>query len=62
LLLPVTEALNVADWPALNDVVGGPTVTATGCNVTVALAEIVESATSVAVTVTVCCAATVDGA
>lgn len=62
LLVPVTEAVNVADLPAPSDTEAGPTVTATGINVTVALAVLVESAALLAVTVTVCWLAMVAGA
>jgi hypothetical protein len=62
LLLPVTEALNVADAPAPSDTEDGPIVTATGVRDTVALAVLVVSATLVAVTVTVSCFATIVGA
>ena len=62
LLLPVTDAAKVADLPAASDTLGGPTVTATGCNVTVALAVCEVSATLVAVTVTVCRLGIVAGA
>ncbi len=62
LLVPVTEALKVADAPAASDTKPGPTVTPTGCSDTVALAVFVESAALVAVTVTVCWLPTIDGA
>jgi len=62
LLVPFTEAVKVADLPAASDAVEGPTVTATGCNATVALAVFVESAALVAVTVTVCWLGIVAGA
>ena len=62
LLLPVTEALNVADAPAPSDTEAGPIVTATGVRDTVALAVLVVSAALVAVTVTVSCFATIVGA
>ena len=62
LLVPVTEALKVADAPAASATEPGPTVTPTGCNDTVALAVFVESAALVAITVTVCCEATLAGA
>ena len=60
--VPVTPAVKVADWPAASDAEAGPTVTPIGCNVTVALAVFVESATLVAVSVTVCWLATIGGA
>jgi hypothetical protein len=62
LLVPLTEAVKVTDWPALSDAVAGPTVTATGCNATVAVAVFEESAALVAVTVMVCWLAMVAGA
>jgi hypothetical protein len=62
LLLPVTEALNVAAAPAPSDTEAGPIVTATGVRATVALAVLVVSAALVAVTVTVSCFATIVGA
>ena len=54
LLVPVTEVVNVADWPPVRETVAGPTVTATGVSDTVAVAVFVESAALVAVMVTVC--------
>ena len=54
LLVPVTVAAKVAEAPTPTDAVDGPSVTATGVKDTVALAVLVESATLVAVTVTVC--------
>jgi hypothetical protein len=62
LLVPVTDAVNVADLLAASDAEGGPTVTPIGCNDIVALAVFVESATLVAVTVTVCWLAIIAGA
>jgi hypothetical protein len=53
LLAPVTVAAKVAEAPTPTDAVDGPTVTATGVKDTVALAVLVESATLVAVIVTV---------
>jgi hypothetical protein len=54
LLVPLTEAVKVADWPAPSDAEAGPTVTPiVGCSDTVAPAVLVESTTLVAVTVTV---------
>ena len=62
LLVPVTEAIKVVDWPAESVAEAGPTFTPTGCNDTVALAVFVESVTLVAVIVTVCWLAMTDGA
>lgn len=62
MLVPLTDALNVADWPAPTAAEPGATVTAIGCRDTVALADLVESATLVAVIVTVCWAAISVGA
>jgi hypothetical protein len=62
LLVPVTEAANVEDCPALAVTADGPTVTAIGCKFTVAVAVFVESATLFAVIVTVCARATIEGA
>jgi hypothetical protein len=62
LLVPVTVAAKVADLPAPSDAAAGPTVTATGYNVTVALAVFVGSAALVAVTVTVCWLGIIPGA
>ena len=62
LLVPVSEALNVADAPAPSDTAPGPTVTPTGCSDTVATAVLVGSCALVAVTVTVCWLAIVAGA
>ena len=62
LLVPVTEALKVADAEAPSETEVGPIVTATGVSDTVALAVLVVSAALVAVTVTVCWLATIDGA
>ena len=62
LLVPVTVAAKVADPPSPSDTEAGPTVTPTGCNDTMALADLVESATLVAVTVTACWLAIIAGA
>ena len=62
LLLPLTEAWNVLDCPALKEALPGDTETETGTSVTVALALLVVSAALVAVTVTVCDEETVAGA
>ena len=62
LLVPVTEALKVVDAPAPSDTEAGPIVTPTGVSDTVALAVLVVSAALVAVTVTVCWLAMIDGA
>jgi hypothetical protein len=59
---PVTEAVNVAVVPTPSDTEAGPNVTPLGINDTVALAAFVESATLVAVTVTLCLIAMVAGA
>jgi hypothetical protein len=60
--VPLTEAVKVADLPGASDTELGPTVTATGINVTVALAVWVESAALVAVTEMVCWLAMIAGA
>ena len=62
LLVPVTEAVKVADLPAPIDAVAGPTVTPTGVSDTVAVALFVESAPLVAVTITVCWLLIIAGA
>jgi hypothetical protein len=62
LLVPVTEALKVADAEAPSETEAGPIVTATGVKDTMALAVLVESASLVAVTVMVCWLAIVAGA
>ena len=62
LLLPVTQAVNVADAPTPSDAEAGPNVTPIGIKDTVALAAFVESATLVAVTVTLCWLAIIAGA
>ena len=63
LLEPVTMALNCWLCPADRVTVGGLTETDTaGFNVTVALADLVESATLMAVTVTDCWLAIEPGA
>jgi hypothetical protein len=62
LLVPVTEAVKVADFPASSVTEAGPSVTPTGCSDTVAAADAVESATLVAVIVTFCWLATIAGA
>ena len=54
MLVPVTEAVKVAEAPTLSDTEAGATVTPVGVKDTVALAVLVESATLVAVIVTVC--------
>ena len=53
LLLPVTVAVNCCVWPRNMLTVPGLTVSATGCRVTVALADLLTSAALVAITVTV---------
>ena len=62
LLVPVTEALKVADADAPSETEAGPIVTATGVKDTVALAVLVVSAALVAVTVTVWWFAIIAGA
>jgi hypothetical protein len=62
LLVPVTEALKVADAAAPSETEAGPIVTATGVRDTVALAVLLVSAALVAVTVTVCWLAIIAGA
>jgi hypothetical protein len=62
LLVSVTEAVKVADAPALSEAEAGPIVTATGVRDTVALAVFVVSTALVVITVTVCCFATIAGA
>lgn len=63
LAAPVTVAVNCCVWPCPRIAVVGATVTPTvGFSVTVALADLLVSATLVAVTVTVCCAVTLAGA
>ena len=54
LLVPVTEAVKVAEAPTPSDTEAGATVTPVGVKDTVALAVLVESAMLVAVIVTVC--------
>jgi hypothetical protein len=61
-LVPETEALKVADSPALSDAKAGPIVSATGVSDTAALAVFVVSAALVAVTVTTCLFAMIAGA
>src|SRR6185503_754806 len=61
-LLPVTVALNCWTCPRNMLAVVGATLTATGCRITVAFADLVKSAWLVAVTVTVCVAGIVVGA
>ena len=61
-LVPVTEALKEADWPAPTNAEPGVTLTAIGTSVTVALADFVLSAALVAVTVTVVPLAITEGA
>jgi hypothetical protein len=51
--VPVTVGLKVALWPPVSDADDGPTVNPITCNDTVALAVLVESATLVAMIVTV---------
>jgi hypothetical protein len=60
--VPVREAANVADPPPPRETEVGPTDTPIGIRETVALAIWVESATLVAVTVTVCGLAIIGGA
>ena len=60
--MPVTEAVKVADLPALSDTDVGPTVTAIGFKDTVDVADLVESAALFAVTVTLCWLAMTVGA
>jgi hypothetical protein len=62
LLVPVTEALKVADAEAANETEAGPIVTATGVKDTVALAVLVESAALVAIIVMICSLAIIAGA
>ena len=62
LLVPVTDALKVADAEAPSETEAGPIVTATGVKDTVAVAVLVESAALVAVTVMVCWLAIIAGA
>ena len=54
LLVPVTEAVKVAEAPMPSDTEAGPTVTPTGVKDTVALALLVVSTMLVAVIVTIC--------
>src|SRR5580698_3934666 len=61
-LAPVTAASKAAEAPAPTDTVVGPTVTAIGCNETMAVAVFVESAALVAVFVMVCWLAITGGA
>jgi hypothetical protein len=62
LLVPVTEAVKVAEAPPPSVAEAGPTVTPTGIKEMVALAVLVESALLVAVIVTVCPLVMVFGA
>src|SRR6202171_3092898 len=62
LLPPVTVAVNCWVWETVRVAAAGETVTATGLSVTVALADLLVSATLVAVTVTVLGAAIEAGA
>jgi hypothetical protein len=62
LLAPVTAASKATEAPAPTDTELGPTVTAIGCNDTMAVADFVESAALVAVTVMVCWLAITGGA
>jgi hypothetical protein len=54
LLVPVTLALSVADWPDVSDALDGVNVIATGSSDITALALRLGNAWLVAVTVTVC--------
>ena len=54
MLVPVTEAVKVAEAPMPSDTEAGATVTPVGVKDTLALALLVESAMLVAVIVTVC--------
>jgi hypothetical protein len=66
--VPLTVGVNVALWPPVSDALVGDRVRFTvsggagGCNITETDAVLVGSATLVAVTVTVCWLAMVDGA
>jgi hypothetical protein len=62
LLDPLTVALSVADCPPVSEAVEGDTETATGTNVSFAVAVIAGTAALAAVTVTVCAEAMVEGA
>jgi len=52
--LPVTDAVNCFVWVALSETEFGLNTTPTGARDTVALADLVESAELVAVTMTFC--------
>jgi hypothetical protein len=61
--VPLNDALNCWVWPPVSEIDGGVTVTDTeGRSVTAADAVLVESAALVAVTMTICCKATCEGA
>lgn len=62
LLVPLTLALSVTDWPAVSDADVGVTATDTGTRVSAALALLPVDAWLVAVTVTVCADAITAGA
>jgi hypothetical protein len=63
LLVPLTVALRVVDWPPVSEAVEGVSVIDTeGVNEIEALAFLVPSAALVAVTVTVCAEVTNAGA
>jgi hypothetical protein len=62
LLVPVTDAAKVADAPAPSDTAGGESEMPIGTKDTAALIDFVESATLVAVTVTVCWLERTEGA
>ena len=61
-VLPVTDAVNAWVLPSSKEMDAGETVTFTAVRVTVAVADLVGSATLVAVTTTVPDAATLAGA
>jgi hypothetical protein len=66
--VPLTVGVNVELWPPVSDALAGDTLTfttsdgAVGCNITETDAVLLGSAELVAVTVTVCLLAMVDGA
>jgi hypothetical protein len=62
LLVPVTDAVKVADALALRFMEAGATVIPTGVKYTVAVAVLVESVRAVAVTATLCSVAMTPGA
>jgi hypothetical protein len=62
LLVPVTAAVNCCVCDAVIDAVVGVNEIDTGLSVTIAVADLVVSATLVALTVTIVCAVTVEGA